>query len=100
MYYIFFTLNVSISVWKDRIYITVCYHVVINIYLPVSHKLDAMQPPHLTSHFRLRECEILQLLDDLDEGNVEPGDIVLHIPNESGTVFSDVDSDSSDEETN
>ena len=41
----------------------------------------------------------ITILDDLDEGNLEPDDIFLHVPDEPGDVISDVDSDFSDEES-
>ena len=39
------------------------------------------------------------ILDDFDEGNLEPDDIFLHVPDEPGDVISDVDSDFLDEES-
>lgn len=54
---------------------------------------------HRSLFFRLKEAEILELLDEIDEGNIESGDIVLHIPEEPAGALSDMDSDASDEET-
>ena len=39
------------------------------------------------------------ILDDLDESNLEPDDIFLHVPDEPRDVISDLDSDFSDEES-
>ena len=49
--------------------------------------------------FRLNEQEILDLLDKLDQDELEPGNIVLHIPDEHDRTASDCDSDNSDEES-
>ena len=39
------------------------------------------------------------ILDDFDEGNLEPDDFFLHVPDEPGDVISDVGSDFSEEES-
>jgi len=46
----------------------------------------------------MKTSEILQLLDEIDDDDLESGDIVLHIPEEHDRPVSDVDSDYSDEE--
>lgn len=49
--------------------------------------------------YRLNEQEILDLLDKLDQDELEPGNIVLHLPDEHDRTASDCDSDNSDEES-
>ena len=38
--------------------------------------------------FSLKTSEILRLLDEIDDEEIESGDIVLHIPDESGRAVS------------
>ena len=46
----------------------------------------------------MKTAEIIRILDELDDEELESGDIVLHVPDEQNRPTSDCDSDDSDDE--